>query len=104
MVLRLTVSAHDQHAAPEQQKVTGTLRKVIKREALRILQRKLHVPVGKFPKERVTEVEEFLNARLGIEQEQAGEGSTTAVPLEEFINELIVARVLADAQQLAELK
>ncbi len=104
MVLRLTVSAHDQHADPEQEKITDTLHKVIKREALRILQRKLYVPVGKFPRERVTEVEEFLKARLGIEQKQMGEGSTTAIPLEEFINELIVARVLADARQLAELK
>lgn len=90
---RLTVPKNDSHFLK--------LQEVIKWDALRILQRKLRVPQGKLPEEKADEVESFLKARLGIEQKPSDGKNIKAVDLEAFINELIVAQVLADAMQLA---
>lgn len=104
MVRRLAVSAHDIPADEHQEKLTQTLQKVVKQDALRILQRKLAVPYGKFTEEQATKVMNFMKARLGLEQKQPGKESINSVSIEEFINELIIAQVLADARQLAEPK
>ncbi len=104
MVRRLTVSAHDLLADEHQEKLAQTLQKVIKQDALRILQRKLTVPYGKFTEEQATKVMNFMKARLGLEREQPSKESINSVPIEEFINKLIIAQVLADARQLAEPK
>ena len=79
-----------------------TLQAAIKADAVRILHRKLYVPLGKLSEEKAREVENFLKARLGVEQEQPPK--IQAVSIEKFTNELIIAQVLADAQQLANLK
>jgi CRISPR-associated protein Cmr2 len=105
LVLRLTVSTDGQDADPQQKEISKTLQKVIKQDALRILQRKLYVPLGKFPKGQAETVENFLKARLGIEQEQqSSEGNASPFVINAFINELIIAQTLADARQLAEPK
>ncbi len=102
LALRLTVSTDGHEADSAGQKI---LEEVIKRDSLRILQRKLYVPLGKFPKGQATAVENFLKTRIGIEQEQQpNEKGTTLVTIDEFINELIIAQILADARQLAEPK
>jgi CRISPR-associated protein Cmr2 len=104
MVRRHTVSAQDTSTDEHQEKLIQTLRIVIKQDALRILQRKLTVPHDKFTEEQATKVMNFLKARLGLEQEHPGEEIINSVPIEEFINELIIAQTLADARQLAEPK
>ena len=116
MVRRLTVSPQDVSNDKQLKHLVETLPEVIRRDALRILQRKLYVPLGKFPKGQAKEVEKFLKERLGIEdrvpdeetisgEEQAsGEEKIPPIPIEAFINELIVAQILADAMQLAHPK
>jgi CRISPR-associated protein Cmr2 len=105
LALRLTISTNGQNGESVEQKIIEGLPEVIKRDALRILQRKLYVPLGKFPKGQAEEVENFLKARLGIEQEQQpNEKETILTTVDEFINELIIAQMLADARQLAEPK
>jgi CRISPR-associated protein Cmr2 len=99
LALRLDTSTYEPlfNAQPDEPHI-----KVIQFDALRILQRKLYVPLGKFPKGKAEEVEHFFKARLGIEQEpQPGAGHIQAVSLHELINELIVAQVIADAKHLA---
>jgi CRISPR-associated protein Cmr2 len=96
---RLTVPKSDDHFE--------RLQKVIMWDALRILQRKLRVPQGKLSQEQAGKVESLLKERLGIGE--LGGGNLTSVDnkafmIEEFINELIVAQVLADALQLADPK
>jgi CRISPR-associated protein Cmr2 len=99
LVLRLTASEN------QEEKAACVLQKVIKQGMRRILQRKLYVPVGKFPKEQAKLVEKFLNARLGIKEEQQDcEKRTTPVAINQFIDELIVAQTLAEARQLVEPK
>lgn len=116
MVRRLTVSPQDISDNEQLKHLIETLPEVIRRDALRILQRKLYVPLGKFPKGQAKEVEKFLKERLGIEdrvpdeektssEEQAyGEEKIPSIPIEAFINELIVAQTLADAVKLARPK
>lgn len=116
MVCRLTVSPQDVSNDKQLKHLVETLPEVIRRDALRILQRKLYVPSGKFPKGQAKEVEKFYKERLGIEdrvpdeetisgEEQAsGEEKIPSIPIEAFINELIVAQILADAMQLAHPK
>jgi CRISPR-associated protein Cmr2 len=78
-----------------------TLEEVRRLDAFRIIQRKLRVPAGKFTQKQIEDVERFLKARLGIEQDlEAGEKSISAIPLDELINELIIAQMLAHAQLL----
>lgn len=97
---RLNVST-DQSNLNNTQK---TLQEVLKRDAARILHRKLYVPHGKFPDEQAKEIESLLKAQLGIENESSSPKETKPVSIEEFTNELIIAQVLADARQLAGLK
>lgn len=116
MVRRLTVSPQDVSDDKQLKHLVETLPEVIRRDALRILQRKLYVPLGKFPKGQAKEVEKFLKERLGIEdrvpdeekisgEEKAlGEEKIPPITIEAFINELIVAQMLADAMQLAHPK
>ncbi|HLX59246.1 MAG TPA: type III-B CRISPR-associated protein Cas10/Cmr2 [Ktedonobacteraceae bacterium] len=105
LALRLTVSTDGQDGDPAKQKINATLSAVIKRDALRILQRKLYVPVGKFPKEQAKAVESFLTDRLdGVQEQQANDKETALATINEFINELIIAQTLADARKLAEPK
>lgn len=105
LALRLSVSTDGSYADPQEKEISKTLHKVIKQDALRILQRKLYVPLGKFPKGQAETVENFLKARLGIEQEQqTGEGNAPPIAIDAFINELIIAQTLANARQLAEPK
>ena len=104
MVRRLTVSAYDTPIDEKQKKHVKTLQNVIKQDALRILQRKLTVPHSKFTEEQATKVMNFLKVQLGLEQEQPGKESINFIPIEEFINELIIAQTLANARQLAEPK
>jgi CRISPR-associated protein Cmr2 len=104
MVRRLTGSAQSTPIDESQKQRVETLQKVIKRETVRILRRKLTVPQGKFTKEQTDKVMNFLQTRLGIEQEKTDEEGITPALIEEFINELIIAQTLADAKQLAEPK
>jgi CRISPR-associated protein Cmr2 len=102
---RLTVSSDSQDADPVQQQIAEKLPEVVQRDALRILQRKLYVPPGKFPKEQAKAVENFLKAWLDIGQEQQPDQKKTVLAtIDEFVNELIIAQTLADARQLAEPK
>jgi CRISPR-associated protein Cmr2 len=100
MVRRLTVSAESAPIDEPQKQRVETLQKVIKRETVRILRRKLTVPQGKFTKEQADKVMNFLQTRLGIEQEKTNDEGITPALIEEFINELIIAQTLADAKQL----
>ncbi len=99
LALHLDASTYEQ---PFEAQRDGPHAKVIQLDALRILQRKLYVPLGKFPKGKAEGVERFFKARLGIEQElQPDVEHIQAISLNELIHELIVAQVMADAKQLA---
>ena len=78
------------------------LQAAIKADAVRILHRKLYVPLGKLTEEKAKVVEKFLKARLGVEQDEPPKIQAVD-DIEKFINELIIAQVLADAQHLANL-
>jgi CRISPR-associated protein Cmr2 len=98
LVRRLGVPIHDAHTKAEEEAATQSLADVIQTDALRILQRKLHVPLGKFPRGQAEEVENFFKARLdNIKQEARSDMNL----LPGLINELIIAQMIADAQQLA---
>ena len=72
--------------------------------------RKLTVPVGKLPPEKVEETETFLRVQLGLpfkEQDGAKAPSPEKEPdamvsIETFINELVIAQMLAEAKELAQ--
>ncbi|MEO7018999.1 MAG: type III-B CRISPR-associated protein Cas10/Cmr2 [Ktedonobacteraceae bacterium] len=96
-----------------------SMAEVMAQDAQRILQRKLNVPPGKFQPAQIKEIKCFFQARLDSEQEQQSDGeqkqaqpvngsaqqsdgeSIKPVSLEAFINELIVAKTLADAKLMA---
>lgn len=87
----------------------NTLQEAIRADALRIIHRKLYVPLGKLAEEKAKTVESFLQAHLDAEQKQPGVEQkqpikVQAVDMEKFTNELIIAQVLADAQHLANLE
>ena len=99
LAIRLDASRYEQ---PFDAQRDEPYAKVIQLDALRILQRKLYVPLGKFPKGKAEEVERFFKARLGIDQEpQPDIEHIRAVSLDELIHELIVSQVVADAKRLA---
>ncbi len=99
LALRLGIPMHDDQQI-EQEEASSL--EVVKLDALRILQRKLYVPVGKFEKKQAEEIERFFKARLGIEQNQPQEQmSIEGVSINEFVNELIIAQMFADAKELA---
>jgi CRISPR-associated protein Cmr2 len=95
-----------------------TLQEVIRLDTLRILLRKLTVPAGKLSPEKTEEIETFLRDQLDLPpKEQKGSQNTTQVALLEkkdaqkstaqvslktFINELVIAQMLAEAQELAD--
>lgn len=107
LVLRLGLSPDEEEA--DSQNPTA-FAEVIKRDALRILKRKLYVPRDKFPREQAEAIERILRARLGIQEEKEKEqphpdvAQIWPVAIGEFIRELIIAQVLANAEQLAEPK
>jgi CRISPR-associated protein Cmr2 len=104
LIQRLSVPTYHQHANAQTKQGDDQLAKVIQHDAFRIMQRKLYVPAGKFPKGQAQEIERLFKAQLGIEQEptsQLGIEHIQPVPLNELVNMLIVAQVLADAKQLA---
>ena len=114
LVLRISV--------PETDPRYDALQQVIRIDTLRILLRKLTVPAGKLPQERVKEAEAFLRVQLGLlpkEEEQprmpqhaiialperTPEGSSfPPVSVEMFINELVIAQMLAEAAELAQVE
>ena len=88
------------------------MQEVIRLDILRILLRKLTVPAGKLPPEKIEEIETFLRGQLDLPpKEQKGSQNTAQVVLLEkkdapisldlFINELVIAQMLAEAQELA---
>ncbi|MBA2395422.1 MAG: type III-B CRISPR-associated protein Cas10/Cmr2 [Ktedonobacteraceae bacterium] len=102
LVLRLSVPTKDRQYE--------TLQEIIRLDTLRIFLRKLTVPAGKVPPEQVKEIEAFLRGQLGLpsqEQQEQQEISPDArkkgamVSIETFINELIIAQMLAEAEELA---
>jgi CRISPR-associated protein Cmr2 len=94
LVLRLSVPTTD----PQYE----TLQEVIRLDTLRILLRKLTVPAGKLPPDQIEEIETFLRAQLDLPpREQKGSQHTAQVALDLFIHELIIAQMLAEAQELA---
>ncbi|HYU73880.1 MAG TPA: type III-B CRISPR-associated protein Cas10/Cmr2 [Ktedonobacteraceae bacterium] len=114
LVLRLSVPTTDPQYA--------TLQNVIRLDTLRILLRKLTVPAGKLPPDQVKEIEAFLRVQLALPpKEQKGKLSTfqgageahppekkkdeqsiAQVSVEMFINELVIAQMLAEAEELAQ--
>lgn len=89
--------------SPEATQPGAPYAEVIKLDALRIIKRKLSVPRGKFSQKQVAEVEQFFKTWLGIEQPPHSDMvEIETVPLAHLIDELIVARILADAQALAD--
>ena len=102
----------------EQKRQDETLQKIIRLEALRILLRKLTVPAGKIPKKDVDEIEAYLRVQLAlppkeqVEQQQTTEDANMPqdepglppVSIETFINELVIAQMLAEAAELAQVK
>jgi CRISPR-associated protein Cmr2 len=110
LVLRLSVPTTD----PQY----DTLQNVIRFDTLRILLRKLTVPVGKLPPEKVEKIEAFLRVQLGLPpKEQKGKQSASQIAIQEeakdeqhiaqvsvktFINELVIAQMLAEAAELAQ--
>ncbi|TMC18981.1 MAG: type III-B CRISPR-associated protein Cas10/Cmr2 [Chloroflexi bacterium] len=114
LVLRLSV--------PETDPQYDALQNVMRFDALRILMRKLTVPAGKLPPERVKEIDGFLRVQLDLPpQEQKGQHNMfqassmvrslaeqreiqrrPLVSLETFINELVIAQMLAEAAELAQ--
>jgi CRISPR-associated protein Cmr2 len=99
-----------------------TLQDVIRLDTLRILLRKLKVPAGKLPPQKIEEIEAFLRVQLDLPpKEKKGEQDTSPIPeetvppeekgeqshpppvsVETFINELIIAQMLAEAAELAQ--
>jgi len=110
LVLRLSVPKTDPRY--------NALQQVIRVDTLRILLRKLTVPAGKLPQERVKETEAFLRVQLGLppkEEEQLctpqhaimacpERCSLPPVSIEMFINELVIAQMLAEAAELAQVE
>jgi hypothetical protein len=108
--LRLSAPPTDPQYAP--------LQNVIRFDTLRILLRKLTVPAGKLPQKQVEEIENFLRIQLALPlKEQNGKPSTfqgaaeapspekstdAMVSIEMFINELVIAQMLAKAEELAQ--
>jgi CRISPR-associated protein Cmr2 len=104
LVLRLSVATTD----PQYE----TLQEVIRLDTLRILLRKLTVPAGKLPLDQIEEIETFLRTQLNLPpREQKGsqntaqvvtlQKKTAQVSVEMFLNELVIAQILAEAQELA---
>ncbi len=87
-------------AVPKENKDFDMLQKVIQAEAKRILERKL-APLTEAKKKEVMAV---LGPKLGIEGEKTDTRKATAIKLEDFTNELLLAQLLADTQKLVTLK
>jgi CRISPR-associated protein Cmr2 len=97
LVLRLSV--------PKTDPQYDTLQEIIRVDTLRILLRKLSVLVGKLSSDEVKGIERFLRMELGLPQEDtSNEPHIPQVSTEMFINELIIAQILADAEELAQLR
>ena len=114
LALRLSV--------PKEDKRYEDLQHIIRVDTLRILLRKLTVPAGKLPKELVDEIETYLRAQLALpskeqrEQQKRPENpdasqtrketekTTDPVSIETFINELVIAQMLAEAAELAQMQ
>jgi hypothetical protein len=81
------------------------------------------VPAGKLPQERIDKIEAFLRIQLGLPPKEEGQPSTPQhaimediserttkrnasppVSVEMFINELVIAQILADAAELAHVE
>lgn len=79
------------------------LQEIIQIEAIRILRRKLGVPRKKMTKEKEEQIMATFMQRLSMRKNGSGEPIVEqAIDLEPFINELLVAQVLADTLKLAE--
>lgn len=94
------------YSASTEEGIIHKLRDVMKLDAERILHRKLCVPHSKpSEKDEREEAEYFLKERIGyLLGEKKSKNSTKINPsaaLKQFVNELIVAQTLAEAQQLA---
>lgn len=112
MILRLSVPRTDPRY--------DALQNIIRVDALRILLRKLTVPAGKIPQKLVEEIEAFLRVQLALPpKEQATQQKTIQsantsniqekpslppVSIETFINELVIAQMLSNAAELAQVK
>ena len=90
-----------------------TLQEVIRLDTLRILLRKLTVPAGKLSPEKIEKIETFLRGQLDLPPKEQKDNQNTAqvallekkdapVSLDLFINELVIAQMLAEAQELAD--
>lgn len=82
----------------EGEQVADTQTQAMQWAALRVIQRKLYVPRDKVPEELAQEAERYFKRRFGIEPEHHLD---MARRLDAVVNELIVARALADAEKLA---
>jgi CRISPR-associated protein Cmr2 len=109
LVLRLSV--------PKTDSQYDALQQVIRYDTLRILLRKLTVPAGKVSPEKIDEIEAFLRRELGLPaKEKKGEANAVEmsekkeksalnkaeVSIEMFIQELVIAQMLAEAAELAQ--
>lgn len=115
LALRLSVPSTD----PQY----DALQHIIRIDTLRILLRKLTVPAGKLPKKVVDEIEAYLREQLALPPkditgqqdapQSTGEAPTTEgtkevqsfrpPSIETFINELVIAQMLAEAMELAQV-
>ncbi len=100
------------------------LQNIIRVDALRILLRKLTVPAGKISRKLVEEIEAFLRVQLALPPKEPATQQKTIqsahtsniwekiqekpslppVSIETFINELVIAQMLSDAAELAQVK
>lgn len=101
LLLRLGVLGEETHTSSQKQD-NNPYSEVIKRDALRIIKRKLSVPKDKFPPGQIEEIMRFFKARLDMEQPPHPDiEHVHPVALGELINELIIAQVLAEAKEIA---
>jgi CRISPR-associated protein Cmr2 len=101
LVVRLGISIDETYSGSQEEKIGDLYAEVIKWDALRIVQRKLYVPLGKAEQKKAETVENFFKARLGIGQASHPVEEHIGPLIREVINELIIAQVLADARRLA---
>lgn len=101
LAVRLGIPIDEAQTSPREEQISDRYMEVIRWDALRIVQRKLYVPLGKAEQRQAEAVEDFFKTRLGVGQASHSDGEYAGALMRELINELIVAQVLADARQLA---
>jgi CRISPR-associated protein Cmr2 len=101
LAVRLGISIDETYISSREEEISDRYAEVIRWDALRIMQRKLYVPLGKAEQRQAEAVEDFFKTRLGTGQASYPGGEHIGPLIREVINELIIAQILADAQRQA---